>query len=63
MVSNLTTLWAEADEEGRWEILETVFARFVVDRQRIADVEVRPPYSWLLRLKSESEEMRVKESR
>ena len=26
-------------------------------------MEVRPPYSWMLRLKSESEEMRVKESR
>ena len=50
----------EGEKRG---ILETVFARFVVDRQRIADVEVRPPYSWLLRLKSESEEMRVKESR
>jgi len=43
--------------------LDTVFAKTVVDQQRIVDMEVRPPYSWVLRLKSESEEMRVKESR
>lgn len=52
-------MWTEADDEGKWGILETVFARFVVDRQRIVDVEVRLPYSWLLRLKPEVKESHV----
>jgi hypothetical protein len=56
-------LWAQADEEGKREILDTVFARFVVDRQRVVGMEVRAPYSWVSWLKTESEEMRVKESR
>jgi len=33
--------------------LETVFAEIAVGGQRVVDMEVRPPYSWLLRLKSE----------
>ncbi|HUU63162.1 MAG TPA: hypothetical protein VMX96_04485 [Dehalococcoidia bacterium] len=39
------------DEEGRRGILQNVFVKFVVDRQRIVDIEVKPPYSWLMRWK------------
>jgi len=51
--------WIKAREEGKRGILETVFARFVVDRQRI--VEVKVPFNWLLRLKRESIQMTVSE--
>ena len=59
MAGGLPRLWAEADDEGKPEILETVFDKFVVDRQRIVDVEVRAPYSWLPRLKREGRETPV----
>ena len=39
---------AKADK-GKQGILDTVFAKFVIDRQRAVDMEIRPPYSWLLR--------------
>jgi len=53
----------EGGEGGRRGILEEVFVRFVVDKQMIADVEVRPLYGWLLRPKAQSDEMCGKESR
>jgi hypothetical protein len=53
----------EGGERGKRRILEVVFVRFVVDKQRIADVEVRQLYGWLLRPKAQSEEMCGKESR
>ncbi len=56
LASNILVLWAQGDEEWKREILDTVFTRFVVDRQRIVDVEVIAPYRWVLRLKSEKEE-------
>ncbi len=46
---------AKADK-GKQGILDTVFAKFVVDRQRIVDVEVKAPFNWLVRLKGEKEE-------
>ena len=52
-------MWVQGDDEGKREILDAVFARFVVDRQRIVDVEVRPPYNWVLRLKAEGKEANV----
>ena len=51
--------WIKAREEGKRGILNTVFARFAVDRQRIVDVEVKVPFNWLLRLKRESIQMTV----
>ena len=35
---------AKADEEGRRDLLEAVFARFVGDQKRTVDVGVRAPY-------------------
>ena len=51
LANNLVTLWAAADEEGKREIIEAIFVRFTVDNKRIVDVEVRQPYSWLMRSK------------
>ena len=47
LANQLPTLWARADEQGRREVLEAVFVRFVVGQKRVVDTEVRPPYSWL----------------
>ena len=41
LASELLDVWGKADTEGRHEILETLFARFVVDKRRIVDVEVK----------------------
>jgi hypothetical protein len=35
---------AKADEEGRRDFVEAVFARFVVGQKRAVDVDVRVPY-------------------
>ena len=40
--SGKAVLWAQADDEGKWGILETVLVRFGVGGQRIVDIEVRP---------------------
>lgn len=53
LANNIDKLWAEADEESKREILEMVFVKFVVDDKRIVDIEVRSPYSWLMRWKPE----------
>ena len=37
-------------------MLEAVFLKFVVEGKRIADVEVRPPYTWLVRWRGVTEE-------
>ena len=34
-------------ENARREVLEAVFAGFVVDQKRVVDMEVRPPCNWL----------------
>ena len=49
---------AKADK-GKQGILDTVFAKFVVGGQRVVDVEVRPPYSWVSRLKIEGKRTHV----
>ena len=51
LANNLITLWADADEEGKREILEAIFVRFTVDNKQIINTEVRAPYSWLMRWK------------
>ena len=51
LANNLTRLWSGADEEHRHKLLRTVFVKFIVDQQRIIDMELKPPYSRLLRLK------------
>ena len=51
VANELPVLWSKAGVEERRAILEAVFVRFVVDQKRIADFEVRPPYSWLVRWK------------
>jgi len=50
LASELLDVWVKADDEGKHEILEVLFAKFVVDKQNIVDVEVKAPYNWLLRL-------------
>ena len=35
------------DEQGRRELLETVFVRFVVEGRVVAKAELRAPFSWL----------------
>jgi len=52
LANQLPVLWSEADEDGRREILETVFTRFVVDQKSVVDTASRPPYSWLATLYS-----------
>ena len=47
VVNRLPELWAKADEEGRRDLLEAVFVRFVVEEKRVVEVEVRPPYRWV----------------
>jgi len=49
VANQLPKLWAKADAEERRGILEAVFVRFVVGGKKVVDVEVRPPYSWLMR--------------
>ena len=39
--------------------METVFAKFVVSGQRVVDVEMRAPYSWLLQLRIEGKRTHV----
>jgi len=53
LASELLDVWAQADDEGKREILDTVFAKFVVDKQRVVDVEVKAPYNWLLMFRHE----------
>ena len=50
VVNQLPALWAQADQEGKREVLEAVFERFVVGGKRVVDTEVRAPYSWLTKL-------------
>ena len=45
VANQLAMLWAKADEDGRRELLTTVFERFVVGGRAIVDVEVKAPYS------------------
>jgi len=55
LANQIPTLWAEADEGGKREVLEAVFTGFVVENKRIVDVEVRAPYNWLMRWSQESD--------
>ena len=47
LANKLPHLWAAADEQGRRELLETVFVRFVVDGREVASAELRAPFNWL----------------
>ena len=49
VANQLPELWETADFEERRGILQAVVVRFVIDQKRVADVELRPPYSWLAR--------------
>ena len=49
VANHLPVLWSNAGTDDRRALLEAVFVRFVVDRKRVVDFEVRPPYSWLVR--------------
>ncbi len=55
VANQLPELWAKAAEEDRRAILEAVFVRFVISKKKVVDVEVRPPYNWLVRWKPEVE--------
>ena len=57
VANQLPELWAKADAEERRGILEAVFVRFIVGDKKVADVEVRPPYSWLMRWTPEIHEI------
>ena len=46
-IRRVSELWAQADEEGRREILQTVIVQLTIDEKRTLDVELRPPYNWL----------------
>ena len=37
MAIQIPTLWAEADEEGKREVLEAVFTGFVVEHKRLVE--------------------------
>ena len=62
LASRLPRPWAEVDGEGKRGMLETAFARLVVDRQRFVDTEVWASFSWLLRLKPEGKALHVQRS-
>ena len=57
MANTITRQWGSADEENRHKLLQSMFVKFVVDQQRIVDIELKPPYSWLLRWKPEQAEV------
>ena len=61
LANQLPSLWEQADEESRRDVLETVFERFVVEGKRVVDVEVRVPYSWLAGY-SATERLRIERS-
>ena len=57
VANQLPKIWAKADVEERRGILEAVFVRFVIGEKKVADVEVRLPYSWLMRWTSQPREI------
>ena len=59
VANQLPKLWAKADAEERRGILEAVFVRFVVGGKKVVDVEVRPPYSWLMRWTSQASDAKT----
>ena len=62
LANQLPSLLARADEQGRREILEAVFVRFVVGQKRVVDMEVSPPYSWLARWSPEGNNVPISSS-
>ncbi|MFW6125959.1 MAG: hypothetical protein ACOC58_02525 [Chloroflexota bacterium] len=51
--------WHEADDKGKCKLLKTAFVYSMVDEGKITDVELHPPYNFIMRWKRDEAEVGV----
>jgi len=53
VASEITTLWKNADDEGKHDLLEKILIKIVIHDKKISDVEFHMPYNLIARWKAD----------